>query len=201
MFKKRKITLFIVGVILAISAVISLVWLQTQPVEKPLTQEEAIPLMINAALDDFLERAPNKDQKSGSLMLPTTTDNIDAVLYEDNSPYKQAKTPNQETYIIKLIVPSLDYVNAPIEAGKLLTLDNLPYKQLSVYSYVGIDLLTKETYVSFINSELDGYSIHEGHDASQSLGKKIFEQNNYKVEQNPKASLDAINSRNKGSID
>lgn len=200
MFKDRKITLFIVGVILSISIVISLVWLQTKHVEKPITQEEAIPLMINAALDDFLERAPNKDPKSGALMLPTTTDNIDAVLYEDNSPYKQAKTPNHETYIIKLIIPSLDYVNAPIEAGKLLTLDNLPYQPLSVYSYVSVDFLTKETSVTFINSELDGYSIHEGHDASQSLGKKIFEQNNYKVEQNPKANLDAINSRNKTSV-
>ncbi|QVK12620.1 hypothetical protein [Weissella ceti] len=168
---------------LAVVAVVSLLIggqiIAKQKAEKK--QQDNIQTALQLVID-----TDNKEQNSlnaeETLLMPRTKDNVDATVFAN-------KNGNDNEYIVKMKTPVETLTNERGEMGHLKSVDNVKYEYFT--SYWSVDFSVDKPSIS-LGGVARSSDVDDDDEVKQTVGNKLYEVKNYKIDQNPKATVENI---------
>lgn len=161
---------------LAIVAVVSLLIggeiISKQKAEQK--QQDNIQTALKLVLDD-INNEDNSLNPEQTLLMPRTKNNVDASVSTKND-------SDSNVYMVKITSPTESNTNERGDLGHLKSIDDVKYEPLS--SYWSVDFTSDKPTTKLVTVEDD--------EGKAMLGKSLYEVNNYKVDQNPKATIENI---------
>ncbi|WP_433322191.1 hypothetical protein ACRHK7_06670 [Weissella tructae] len=118
------------------------------------------------------------------LLMPRTKENIDAAVF-------RKKGADSNEYVVKMKRPTESQDNEKDDLGYLKSVDNVKYDYF--ISYWSVDLSSDEPSISLGGVERSA-DVDDDDDVKQTAGEKLYEINNYKIDQNPKATVKTIST-------
>lgn len=142
---------------------------------------------IQTALQLVIDKA-NKDQDRVNsvepLLMPRTKDNVDATVFSK-------KNSGVNEYVVKMTTPTESNDNVRDVLGHLKSVDNIKYDKFT--EYWSVDLSSDEPVMS-LGGVARSTDVNDDDEVKQSADKELYNVNNYKIDQNPKATVKNIST-------
>lgn len=118
------------------------------------------------------------------LLMPRTKNNVDATVFRKNG-------GDINQYVVKMKTPTKSHDNEKDDLGRLKSVDNVKYDYFT--AYWSVDLSTDEPSIK-LGGVARSTDVDNDDDVKQTAGEKLYEINNYKIDQNPKATVKNIST-------